>query len=50
VKIEPVIKDEKKLENLVLNFVKEKMADHFEEQHGKAKTITALKSKTDITN
>jgi site-specific DNA recombinase len=45
VKLEPVIKDEQKLENLVLNFVKEKMADHFEEQHGKAKTITALKSK-----
>jgi site-specific DNA recombinase len=45
VKIEPVINDETKLEQLVLEFVKEKMADRFDEQEGKAKTIKVLKSK-----
>lgn len=45
VNIEPVIKDENKLEALVLDFVREKMADRFEEQEGKVKTIKALKSK-----
>jgi site-specific DNA recombinase len=44
-RIESVIKDEIKLESLVLEFVKEKMANRLEEQEGKVKTINALKSK-----
>ena len=45
IKMQPKIKDEKKLEKIVFSFVKEKLADRLVIQEGSKKKITLLKEK-----